>query len=95
MSKVEEYKTTLKQEGFKHIFEWTDKADTVYEEHSHQDKVVLFIVSGDLYFTYVGDKEIRLIEGDRFDVTPKRNHTARVGSKGCKYIVGEMIEGDS
>ena len=85
----------LKSENFPHIFEWYDKPGTEYDEHLHQDKVSIFIMRGDLYFTYSGESETHLKAGDRLDVVPGKKHTARAGAKGCRYMVGEMIEGDS
>jgi len=41
------------------------------------------------------NKDIELKKGDRFDLPPDQAHSTEVGSDGCSYIVGEMIEGDS
>ena len=38
---------------------------------------------------------LHLKKGDRFDVIPGKSHTAQVGPNGCRYVVGEMIKGDS
>ena len=86
---------TLKSENFSHIFEWYDKPGTEYDEHLHQDKVSMFITRGDLYFRYTGEPEVHLKAGDRLDVIPGKKHTARVGAKGCRYVVAEMVKGDS
>lgn len=85
---------TLEKEGFPHIYEWQDAPDTVYPEHVHQDKVAIFITEGSLELTIDG-KTHSLRPGDRFDVPPKTSHSAVVGSQGCQYVVGEMIDGDS
>ncbi len=95
MNKAEECKNILKSEGFLHIFEWKDEPDYVYSEHSHRDKVSMYILDGELFFKYNSGDEQRLKEGDRLDVQPNKKHTAKVGPAGCVYVVGEMIEGDS
>ena len=87
-------KTQLEQEGFKHIYEWTDEPHTDYPPHEHQDKVTFYIVDGSIDF-FMGNETLHFVAGDRFDVPPKTHHTAKVGAGGCKFIVGEMIEGDS
>ena len=84
----------LKNEGFKHIYEWKDAAGITYPEHSHKDKVTLFITEGSIVMN-INKKEIFLKKGDRYDVPPRTSHTAIVGQEGCEYVVGEIIEGDS
>ena len=88
------FKQQLEKDGFKNIYEWKDEPNTVYPKHRHKDKVSFYIIDGSLVFL-IEDKVIELKSGDRFDVPPNQEHTAKVGSKVCVFIVGEMIEGDS
>ncbi len=84
----------LEKEGFPFVYEWSDKAGTVYKEHSHQDKVVIFITEGSIDFTI--DGQIKTLKaGDRLNIPPHSPHSAVVGPSGCQYVVGEMIDGDS
>lgn len=85
---------TLEKEGFPYVYEWQDKPGTVYAEHSHQDKVTLFITEGSIELAIRGETK-QLKTGDRFDVPPGVPHSAVVGPQGCQYVVGEMIDGDS
>lgn len=87
-------KDILKKEGFRRIYEWKDEPGTEYPPHEHKDKVTFYVIDGRLTF-YIDNKVIELKKGDRFDVSVRKEHTAKVGSEGCSYIVGEMIEGDS
>lgn len=87
-------KKQLESEGFKHIYEWHDEPGVEYPSHRHKDKVTLYVIDGGLSFS-VDDKVTELKEGDRFDVPPGNEHTAKVGTEGCSYIVGEVIDGDS
>jgi len=87
-------KETLEKEGFKHIYEWTDQPNTAYSSHIHKDKVSLYITDGEIEIS-IGGENIKLTKGDRFDVPPHTEHTAKVGPRGCSFFVGEMIEGDS
>ena len=84
----------LKEEGFKHVYEWRDEPHVEYPEHAHEDRVSFYIIEGSLTFRINGET-IELNKGDRYDVPPKTNHTAKVGPEGCSFVVGEMIEGDS
>jgi quercetin dioxygenase-like cupin family protein len=87
-------KQQLSQEGFPFIYEWSDEAGAEYPKHAHIGKVFMFILEGGLTLWF-DDGEITLKFGDQFDVPVGRNHTAKVGTEGCTYLVGEMIEGDS
>jgi quercetin dioxygenase-like cupin family protein len=84
----------LEKEGWPYIYEWQDKAGTVYDEHSHVGKVVLFVTEGSIDFTIAGVTH-HLTTGDRMDVPPATPHSALVGPHGVQFVVGEEIEGDS
>ncbi|KND48683.1 MAG: hypothetical protein AB200_03100 [Parcubacteria bacterium C7867-005] len=84
----------LKEEGFVNVYEWHDEPDTEYPEHAHKGAAALYILEGGVALD-IGDEKIELREGDRFDVPAGKSHTAKVGSTGCIFLVGEMIEGDS
>ena len=87
-------KQTLVDEGFVHIYEWRDEPDTEYPAHAHQGAVSMYILEGGITFWFEGE-EIELKQGDRFDAPLGKEHTAKVGSGGCTFLVGEMIEGYS
>ena len=84
----------LKTEGFAHVYEWTDGPNVSYEEHAHLGKVSFYVLNGNIE-VIIGDKHINLQEQDRIDVPVGVPHTAKVGSTGCTFVVGEEIEGDS
>lgn len=78
----------LESEGFTDIYEWYDEPNTVHGEHSHDNEHSIVVVEGEITFTTdAGD--ITLGPSERIDVAPSTTHTARVGSSGCKYVVGE------
>ncbi len=91
---TESLKAKLKQEGFKHVYEWEDKPGTTYPAHSHKGKVSMYITDGSITLDIEG-KKVELKSGDRFDVPVGKEHSAIVGPDGCSYIVGEMMKGDS
>lgn len=84
----------LEQEGWPHVYEWSDAPGTEYPEHSHQDKVVIFITEGSLTID-LNCETRELTVGDRLDIPPRTPHSATVGPGGCQFVVGEMIKGDS
>jgi quercetin dioxygenase-like cupin family protein len=88
------YRKILEAEGFKHVYEWTDKPNTKYPPHAHKGKVAFYVLKGSITMKLEG-KTITLNPVDRMDVPVGVEHTATVGPQGCMYIVGEEIEGDS
>lgn len=87
------FKKIFELENFPIIYEWHDGPDTKYPEHSHQGKVSFYVVEGSVTFT--GGIEQSVSQYQRIDVPVGIKHTATVGMEGCKYIVGQEIEGDA
>lgn len=79
---------------FPHVYEWQDEAGAVYEPHTHEGKVSLYITDGSITFS-LPEGERQVNAGERLDIPAKTEHSAVVGSEGVIYIVGEEIEGDS
>ncbi len=84
----------LKDEGFAHVYEWTDGPNTEYPEHKHKGKVAFYVLEGSIVMNIDGVHK-GLHVGDRVDVPVGVSHTAKVGGGGCTFLVGEEIEGDS
>lgn len=85
----------LKSEGFVNIYQWHDQPNTKYSAHTHKGEVTIFVEKGDVTFHF-SDNTMHIVNfGQRFDVPIGLEHSAIVGSNGCDYVVGEMIEGDS
>lgn len=84
----------FEDEGFPSVYEWQDPAGTVYEEHTHQGKVSLFVTDGSVTFDFSGEKK-EIIQSQRFDVPAGAPHSAIVGPQGWIAIVAEEIPGDA
>lgn len=84
----------LKNEGFAHVYEWTDNPNTEYAEHSHKGKVSFCVIKGSITIN-VNGIHATVQEGERFDVPAEISHTAKVGVEGCTFVVGEETKGDS
>lgn len=91
---TEQIKNQLKTEGFPFVHEWTDEPNKVYKVHQHKDKVVLYILDGEVTFDFSGTKKV-VSAGERIDVPPKTDHSAVVGPKGMEIIYAEMIAHDA
>ncbi|MFN3188273.1 MAG: cupin domain-containing protein [Candidatus Paceibacteria bacterium] len=84
----------FEDEGFASVYEWADPAGTVYEEHSHQGKVSIFVTDGSITFDFSGEK-VEIGANKRFDIPAGKPHSAIVGPQGWICIVAEEIDGDS
>jgi mannose-6-phosphate isomerase-like protein (cupin superfamily) len=79
---------TLEREGFRHTYVWQDGPHVSYPDHTHPVETAHIILSGEMTFTIDGE-EHTYREGDRCDVPPGTVHSARMGSRGCRYLIGE------
>lgn len=94
MELSERWIKTFEDEGFPHVYEWSDPAGTKYDPHSHRGKVSLFVTDGSCTFDFNGEsREVKA--GERFDVPVGKEHSAVVGPQGWIVIVAEEIAGDS
>lgn len=86
-------KKVLETEGYPIVYEWVDKPNTEYAEHSHKGKVSFYVMKGAVTFLTGITRTVKA--GERFDVPVGVTHTAKVSNDGCEYIVGQEIEGDA
>lgn len=78
----------LEHEGFSHTFVWQDAPNTSYSDHTHETETAHIILSGEMSLTM--DRRTQIYRpGDRCDVAAGTVHSARMGPKGCRYIIGE------
>ena len=94
MELSERWIKTLEEEGFPHVYEWSDKPHTSYPAHQHNGKVSLVVTDGSCIFDIEGTKRV-VSFGERFDIPPHTEHSAEVGPNGWHVVVAEEIEGDS
>jgi quercetin dioxygenase-like cupin family protein len=84
----------FEDENFASVYEWQDVPGTVYEKHSHNGKVSMFVTDGSITFDFEGvKKEVKANE--RFDVPVGVPHSAVVGPQGWIAVIAEEIHGDS
>jgi quercetin dioxygenase-like cupin family protein len=77
----------LAAEGFE-AFAWTDPPGADYSPHSHDHDESLWVIEGEISFGAEGS-EFRLGPGDRLMLPQGTVHTARAGSRGARYLIGE------
>jgi mannose-6-phosphate isomerase-like protein (cupin superfamily) len=78
----------LEREGFGHTFVWQDGPNAFYPDHTHAEETAHIILSGEMTLTMNGKTET-FREGDRCDVPADAMHSAKMGPRGCRYLIGE------
>lgn len=84
----EEIIKSLRKEGFKGLFVHTDSPGAFYPEHTHSTETCHFVLEGEMT-VYINENTETYSGGQRFDVPAGETHSARAGSEGCRYIIGE------
>ncbi len=83
-----EWTERLRQEGFRHVYVWRDGPNAFYPDHTHPGVTAHVILDGEMTVTSEGQTRTYRV-GERFDVPANATHSARMGPKGCGYLVGE------
>jgi quercetin dioxygenase-like cupin family protein len=84
----EQWEKKPREEGFGDFFVWQDGPNACYPEHTHGALTAHVILEGEMTLTLEGDSRL-YATGDRVDVPARAVHSARMGPKGCKYLVGQ------
>ena len=83
-----ELRKQLVAEGFAHTFVWQDGPQAFYPDHTHAGVTAHIILDGEMTLTMDGVSQTFRV-GDRCDVPAGAVHSARMGPRGCRYLVGE------
>jgi mannose-6-phosphate isomerase-like protein (cupin superfamily) len=78
----------LRAEGFGHTYVWQDGPNTHYADHTHAGETAHIILEGEMSLTVDGESRTYRL-GERCDVPAGAVHSARMGPKGCRYLIGE------
>ena len=78
----------LYTEGFTHTYVWQDSQGAFYPEHTHPTETAHIILDGEMTLTMQGQTHT-FRAGDRCDVPAGTVHSARMGLRGCRYLIGE------
>lgn len=78
----------LRQEGFTHSFVWQDAPRAHYPDHTHSAETAHIILEGEMTLTLNGSS-VTYRAGERVDVPAGAVHSARMGPRGCRYLIGE------
>lgn len=87
-SHQEELEQQLRAEGFAHTYVWQDGPYAFYSSHTHPVETAHIILDGEMALTR--DGETRTYgPGERCDVPANAQHSAKMGPRGCRYLIGE------
>jgi uncharacterized cupin superfamily protein len=78
----------LHSEGFLHTYVWQDGPNAFYVEHAHAQETAHIILDGEMTVTHAGATRT-YAAGERCDVPAGAVHSARMGPRGCRYLIGE------
>jgi len=78
----------LEGEGFSHTYVWQDGPNASYPDHTHPTDTAHIILSGEMALTMIGRTETYKT-GGRCDVPAGAVHSAKMGPRGCRYLIGE------
>jgi mannose-6-phosphate isomerase-like protein (cupin superfamily) len=78
----------LRKEGFAHTYVWQDGPNAHYPDHTHAMETAHIILAGEMTVTMAGHT-VTYRAGQRCDVPAGAVHSARIGPRGCQYLIGE------
>lgn len=78
----------LHGEGFLRTYVWQDGPDAFYPDHTHGGETAHIILDGEMTLTQDGST-LTYSAGQRCDVPAGAVHSARMGARGCRYLIGE------
>ncbi len=84
-----EQRKQLRSEGFTHLYTLQDRPGAFYPDHTHPTLSAHIILDGEMTLSQNGETRT-FRPGDRVDVPAGTVHSARMGSFGCRYLIGEM-----
>lgn len=83
-----ELEKQLSAEGFTHTYVWEDGPGVYYPDHTHPTETAHIVIHGEMTITCNGGTKTYK-PGERFDVPAHTVHSAKMGPKGCRYLIGE------
>ena len=85
---VKELEKQLQAQGFLHTYVWQDGPNAHYPDHAHSTETAHIILEGEMTLTQAGETRTYKA-GERVDVPAGALHSARMGPRGCRYLIGE------
>jgi quercetin dioxygenase-like cupin family protein len=78
----------LRDEGFSHVYVRQAGPKATYPEHTHATATAHVILEGEMTLALRGISRT-CKSGERCDVPANEVHSAKMGPRGCRYLIGE------
>jgi len=85
---LETLERQLHRDGFLHAYVWQDGPNAFYSDHKHPVETAHIILDGEMMLTQSGASQT-FRAGERCDVPAGAVHSAKMGPRGCRYLIGE------
>jgi mannose-6-phosphate isomerase-like protein (cupin superfamily) len=85
---VKSLERQLHSEGFSHTYVWRDGPNAFYPDHTHATETAHIILDGEMTLAQGGTARTYRA-GQRCDVPAGAVHSAKMGTAGCRYLIGE------
>ncbi len=85
---MDKLEAQLHAEGFRRTYVWQDGPNASYPDHTHPTETAHIILEGQMTLTMAGESTT-YSAGERCDVPAGAVHAARMGTAGCRYLIGE------
>ncbi len=82
----------LQSEGFDEVYAYDAAPGEIDEEHQHDFDTKMVVLEGGISVTSVMGGAVTNLnykKGSEITIPRNRLHSAKVGSKGCRYVVAE------
>ena len=84
-----ELERNLRSEGFRRTYVWQDGPNAFYSDHTHAVDTAHIILDGEMTLTCGGRSQTYRAGVRPPDVPAGAVHSARIGPKGCRYLIEE------
>jgi mannose-6-phosphate isomerase-like protein (cupin superfamily) len=85
---LETLERQLHREGFLRTYVWQDGPNAFYPDHTHPVETAHIMLEGEMTLTQGGASQT-FGAGERCDVLAGAVHSAKMGTCGCRYLIGE------
>lgn len=86
----EQWEQQLINDGYGQVCVHEDHANFEYPDHDHPVDTAYIVLKGQMVVRVNGKEQV-VREGERLDIAKNAVHWAKMGEKGCRFLVGVRI----
>lgn len=87
---IEKWQELFAKDGYGQYWVHTDNPGYFYARHDHQIDTAYVVLVGSMVVEIDGQPQV-FNAGERFDVPKHVFHSAKIGSKGCTFLIGVRV----